>query len=118
MNLEFLYVPTLQDWLKVEFTNFLIRPSVASKYNIIWTEKGDMIDSFIPEILTIKECLKRVQLLSITCWTRFERSLNINIFGMKRFDARSSPILADLIKSMCLYEWLFLFRICLNYLFV
>ena len=34
--------------------NFFIGSSDALKYDIIRTEKGDVIDSFIPEILTFK----------------------------------------------------------------
>ena len=52
-------------------------------YDIIWTENGDVIDSLIPEIMTFKECSKRVQHVFDTCWTSFEHSLNVNISGMK-----------------------------------
>ena len=34
--------------------------SDATKYEIIWTENDDVIDSFIPEIFTFKACLIRV----------------------------------------------------------
>ena len=39
--------------LKREFANFFISLSDAHEYDIIWTENGDEIDSFIPEILNI-----------------------------------------------------------------
>ena len=54
------------------FANF-IGLSDAQRYDAIWTENGDMIDSFIPDILTLKECSKRIQHVSETCWTYFER---------------------------------------------
>ena len=34
---------------------FFIELSDAPKYDIVWTENGDMIDSFIPEILTFND---------------------------------------------------------------
>ena len=43
--------------LKGEFVNFLICPSDATNYDKIWTENGDLIDSFIPEILTFNQTL-------------------------------------------------------------
>ena len=42
--------------------------SDAPKFDIIWTEKSDAIDSLIPEILMFEESSKRVQLLD-TLWT-------------------------------------------------
>ena len=58
-----------------------IGSSESPNYDIIWNENGDMIDSFIPDILTLEKCSKRVQYVSNTCRTRFEYSLNVNIFG-------------------------------------
>ena len=46
-------------YLKGEFDNFINDLSDAPKYDIIWTENRDVIDSFIPEILMFKECSKR-----------------------------------------------------------
>jgi len=40
--------------LKRELANFVIGVSDVPKYDIIWTENGDVTDSFIPEILTFK----------------------------------------------------------------
>ena len=40
--------------------------SDAPKYDIIWTEKENLIERFLPEILTFKECSKRVQHMSNT----------------------------------------------------
>ena len=47
--------------LKEEFANSLIDIFEVYKYDIIWTENGDVIDIFIPEIITFEECSKRVQ---------------------------------------------------------
>ena len=55
-----------------------------TKYNIIWTENGSVIDCFITEILTFKECSKRFQRVWNSCWTRFEHTLNVHISGRKR----------------------------------
>ena len=46
--------------IKLSITS-LYNISDATKYDIIWTESGDVIGSFIPEILTFKEYTKRVQ---------------------------------------------------------
>ena len=37
----------------------LLRQSDTPKYDIIWIEKGDVIDRFNPEILTLK-CVQSV----------------------------------------------------------
>ena len=34
------------------------------KYDIIWTDNSDVIDGFIPEIWTFKECSKREHVLN------------------------------------------------------
>ena len=47
---------------EVEFANFFIGPSDAPKHDILWTENGDVIDRFPPEILTLKK--KRVNRVS------------------------------------------------------
>ena len=41
--------------------DFFIGLSDAPKHDITWTENGNVIDRFLPEILTLKECSKRVQ---------------------------------------------------------
>ena len=42
-----------------EFTNSIfIGQSDAPKYDIIWSKNGDVIDRFIPNILTFKELEK------------------------------------------------------------
>ena len=43
---------------------FFIGPSYAPKYGSIWTDNVHVIDSLIPEILTLKMCSKRVQHVS------------------------------------------------------
>ena len=40
--------------LKGRFAYFFIGQSDAIQYDIIWSENGDVIDRFIPEILTFK----------------------------------------------------------------
>ena len=52
--------------MKLSITSLYII-SDAPKYDIIWTENGDVIDSFISKILTCKERSKRVQHVSNTC---------------------------------------------------
>ena len=47
--------------LKGEFANFFIGLSDASKYDIVWTENENLINRFLPEILTPKEFSKRVK---------------------------------------------------------
>ena len=42
--------------LKGEFANFFTGLSDVPNYDIILTEYGEVIGSFIPEILTFKEC--------------------------------------------------------------
>ena len=47
---------------EMESSQFFIGVSHNPKYDIIWTENGDVINSFIPEILTPKESsMKHVQ---------------------------------------------------------
>ena len=43
-----------QEYLRGEFAIFFICSSDAPKYDIIWTENGDVMDSFISEILKYK----------------------------------------------------------------
>ena len=40
--------------MKLSITSLYIIPD-APKYDIIWTEKGDVINRFFTEILTLKE---------------------------------------------------------------
>ena len=48
--------------LKGDFANcFIGLLAAAPKYDIIWTENENLIDRFLPEILTLKECSKCVQ---------------------------------------------------------
>ena len=51
-----------------EFANFSIGLYDTLKYDITWTENKKLIDRFLPEILTFKECSKRVQHVFDTCW--------------------------------------------------
>ena len=46
--------------MKLSITSLYII-SDAPKYDIIWTENSDVIDSFNPKILAFKACSKRVQ---------------------------------------------------------
>ena len=41
--------------IKEEFNIFFMGVSDALKYDIIWTENGNEIDCFVPELLTLKE---------------------------------------------------------------
>ena len=50
--------------LKGECVILFIGDPEASKYDMLWTENGDLIDSFIPEILSFKECSKCVHHVS------------------------------------------------------
>ena len=61
MTQKYVEIKNIMCLLKGEFANFFIGCSDASKYDIIWTEDGDVIDRFLPEILSFKECWKRVQ---------------------------------------------------------
>ena len=71
LSLELISSAKKSSILKGNFANFFIFPSDAPKYDIIWTEVCDLIDSFVSEILTFKECSKRVLQVFNTCWTRF-----------------------------------------------
>ena len=62
---------------------FFISLPDAPKYDIIRTENENLIDRFLPEILTIKEYSTRVQYVFDMCWIHFEYSFNVNISGMK-----------------------------------
>ena len=68
--------------MKLSITSLYII-SVATKYDIIWTENENLIDRFLPEILTFKKCSKHVQHVFDRFWTRFEHFLIVNISGMK-----------------------------------
>jgi len=76
---------------------FFIDLSDAPKYGIICTENRDVLDSFIPEILTFKECSKRVHYVLDTLWIFFE----CHIFGRKlsikfSFSVQIMPYLGSL----------------------
>ena len=58
--------------VSTQLASFFIGVSDTPKYDIILTENGNVIDSFILEIFTFKSCSKRVQLVLNTCWARFE----------------------------------------------
>ena len=54
--IDFMY-----DNLKEQSANFYIGLFDTPEYDVIWTENGSVNDSFIKELLTSKECSKRVK---------------------------------------------------------
>ena len=52
---------SLFTFLKGEYVNFFIGLFDVPKYYKIWTKNGDVVDSYILEMLMFKECSKRVQ---------------------------------------------------------
>ena len=68
--------------LKGEFTNFFIGPSDVPRYDTIWTENDDVIDSFRPEILTFKDCSKHVQHVfdTIQIGLNYDQNNSISVF--------------------------------------
>ena len=68
--------PETEFWRwKGEFANFFYWLINAPNCDIIWTENGVVIDGFIPEKLTFKECSECVQHVSNKCWTRFKHRI-------------------------------------------
>ena len=63
MSLSFAYTqPHLKismSYTRIVLKILFIGQSDAPKYDTIWSENGDMIDRFIPEILTFKVCPTR-----------------------------------------------------------
>ena len=100
-------------YLRDSWSTFFTGLSDAPKYDIILAEKSDMIDSFIPVILTFKACPTRIKHVKDTLWTLFERlylleeavnqifvfSLNIVILWDGKYVNKKTPPLKVLLRA-------------------
>ena len=93
-----------------------------SKYDIIRTENGYVIDSFIPEILTFKECSKLVQHVTYIFYQFFHHGPIIMIFSWSSIiDSYISELLtfeecSKRVQHVHIYIYIYIFIIHIVFL--